>query len=80
MSDENGRNPMDEVSRRTFLRLGALAGAGVPLAGALGGSEAGAQASPRLSEGALELEEATLAEMQDRMTNGGLTAKDLVDR
>lgn len=80
MSDENGRNPMDEVSRRTFLRLGAIAGAGVPLAGALGGSEAAAQAPPRLSEGALELEEATLAEMQDRMTNGGLTARDLVDR
>ena len=28
MSDENGRNPVDEVSRRAFLRLGAIAGAG----------------------------------------------------
>ncbi|HEV2846550.1 MAG TPA: amidase, partial [Thermoanaerobaculia bacterium] len=82
MSDENGRNPIDEVSRRAFLRLGAIAGAGAPLAGMLGGSEAAAQTAqpPRLSEAAIELEEATIAEMQDRMTNGGLTAKDLVDR
>ena len=82
MSDENGRNPMDEVSRRAFLRLGAIAGAGAPLAGILGASEAGAQtaAAPPLSEGAIELEEATIARLQDRMTNGGLTAKDLVDR
>ncbi|HEX6899512.1 MAG TPA: amidase [Thermoanaerobaculia bacterium] len=80
MSDENGRNPLDEVSRRTFLRLGALVGAGAPLAGALGGSEAGAQTVPRLSEGAIELEEATIAEMQDRMTNGGLTSQELVNR
>ena len=36
----------DELSRRTFLRLGALAGAGAPLAGMLGASAAAAATAP----------------------------------
>ena len=41
------------VSRRDFLRLGAVAGAGVPLAGLVGASEAGAAAQelPNISDG-----------------------------
>ena len=78
MSDENERNAPDELSRRTFLRLGALAGAGAPLAGMLGSaSEANAQVS--VSDAAVALEEATIAELQDAMTRGGLTSLALVN-
>jgi amidase len=81
MSDENERNAPDELSRRTFLRLGALAGAGAPLAGMLGSaSEAHAQASQvPVSDAAVALEEATIAELQEAMTRGGLTSLALVN-
>src|SRR5258705_158985 len=56
-----------DVSRRTFLRLGALASAGVSLAGP-GAGRARAQ-----SEGG-RLEEATVAELQAAMALGRLTS------
>jgi amidase len=70
-----------EVSRRDFLRLGAVAGAGVPLAGLVGASEAGAAAQglPNISEAAIQLEEATIVQMQAAMTRGGLTSLGLVN-
>jgi amidase len=70
-----------EVSRRDLLRLGALAGAAVPLTGLLGASEAaaGAQGLPHLSEAAIRLEEATIAQLQAAMTRGGLSSLGLVD-
>jgi amidase len=69
------------VSRRDFLRLGAVAGAGVPLAGLVGASEAGADTKglPNISEAAIQLEEATIAQMQAAMTRGGLTSLGLVN-
>jgi amidase len=71
------QNAKDELSRRTFLRLGALAGAGAPLAGMLGASAAAAKTP--LSDAAVALEEATIAELQDAMTKGGLTSLALVN-
>ena len=75
-----------EVSRRDLLRLGAIAGAGLPLAGLVGGGEAaGAQepaasaASAALSDKALQIVEATIAQMQAAMTRGGTTSVDLVN-
>lgn len=68
-----------EVSRRTFLQWGALAGASAPVAGLLGTpSPATAQSTPT-SEPAVELVEATIAELQAAMTRGGLTSRNLVD-
>ncbi|HEV2851957.1 MAG TPA: amidase [Thermoanaerobaculia bacterium] len=78
MSDENDRKAADELSRRTFLRLGALAGAGAPLAGMLGGASE-AQAQGVISDAAVALEEATIAQLQAAMTRGGLTSLDLVN-
>jgi len=81
--DESRRGeakPANEVSRRDFLRLGAVAGAGVPLAGLVGASAAGAaQQPPSISEAAIQLEEATIAGLQGAMTRGGLTSLDLVN-
>ena len=68
-----------EVSRRDLLRWGAVAGAGVPLAGLLGTPEARAQELPRLSDAAVQLEEATIAGLQAAMTRGGTTSLDLVN-
>ncbi len=69
-----------EVSRRDFLRLGAVAGAGVPLAGLIGaGAPASAQEVPKLSEAAIQIEEATIAGLQAAMTKGGLSSLDLVN-
>lgn len=69
-----------EVSRRTFLRWGAIAGAGAPVAGLLNTPAAGAQDPPGpLNEPAQELEEATIAELQAAMTRGGLNALGLVN-
>ncbi|HSN87369.1 MAG TPA: amidase [Thermoanaerobaculia bacterium] len=68
-----------EVSRRTFLQWGALAGASAPVAGLLGTtSPAAAQTTPTV-EPAVELVEATIAELQEAMTRGGLTSRNLVD-
>ncbi len=86
MSDENERTAPEDLSRRTFLRLGALAGASAPLAGMLGGApEASATPSatpdaPRpMSAAAVALEEATIADLQAAMTRGGLTSLALVN-
>ena len=69
-----------EVSRRTFLRWGAIAGAGAPMAGLLDAPAAAAQETPGpLNEPAQELVEATIAELQAAMNRGGLTARILVD-
>jgi amidase len=81
---EEERNVKDEVSRRTFLRLGAVAGAAAPLAGLLGGTAAAAgqveaEVEP-LSKKAVDIEGATIAELQAAMTRGGLTSLDLVNR
>src|SRR5215210_3223385 len=83
MSDENEKKssePSEEVSRRTFLRLSALAGAGAPLAGMLGASAASAGEGPvPLTDAAVALEEATIAQLQASMTRGGLTSLALVN-
>ncbi|HSK80052.1 MAG TPA: amidase, partial [Thermoanaerobaculia bacterium] len=68
-----------EVSRRTFLQWGALAGASAPVAGLLGTtSPAAAQNTPTV-EPAQDIVEATIAELQAAMTRGGLTSRNLVD-
>jgi amidase len=84
--DESRREPKTagEVSRRDVLRLGAIAGAAVPLAGLLGGAATAAAAEqgselPQLSEKAIQLEEATIVQLQAAMTRGGLTSAALVD-
>ncbi len=78
--EEKSSNP---VSRRDFLRLGAVAGAGVPLAGLVAGSvvERAAKAVelPKLSQAAVQIEEATIAGLQAAMTRGGLSSVDLVN-
>src|SRR5215210_2277597 len=86
MSDENEKKssePSEEVSRRTFLRLSALAGAGAPLAGMLGASAASAASTGEspvpLTDAAVALEEATIAQLQAAMTRGGLTSLALVN-
>jgi amidase len=69
-----------EVSRRTFLRWGAIAGASAPMAGLLNAPAAAAQEAPTPRHGpAEELEEATIAELQAAMTEGELTALSLVN-
>ncbi|HEY4591851.1 MAG TPA: amidase [Thermoanaerobaculia bacterium] len=69
-----------EVSRRDFLRLGAVAGAGVPLAGLVGAAAAqAAQGPPVLSQAAVQLQEATIASLQAAMTRGGVSSQDLVN-
>src|SRR5215216_322813 len=86
MSDENEKKSSEpsesaeNVSRRTFLRLSALAGAGAPLAGMLGASAAStAEAPVPLTDAAVALEEATIAQLQAAMTRGGLTSLALVN-
>lgn len=80
--EREGRDlPLDELSRRGFLRLGALAGAGASL-GAMGAATA--DADPGESELDLglrgfHLQEATIAEMQAAMESGQLTSKALVN-
>jgi amidase len=63
------QNAIGDVSRRTFLRLSALAGAGVSLAEHGAARPAHAQSS---QEG--RLEEATVAELQAAMATGRLTS------
>ena len=92
MSSEFPREPRDQqyegppeerdrpggVSRRSFLRWGAVAGAGASFAGALA-DRAGAQPLvPRIGPHE-ELEEATIAQLQAQMESGELSAVDLVD-
>ncbi|MEA2564462.1 MAG: amidase [Acidobacteriota bacterium] len=69
-----------EVSRRSFLRWSALAGAGASMAGALPGSAAAAPVDPiPRAEPAREIEEATIAQLQAAMERGGLRSQDLVN-
>src|SRR5262245_61609300 len=65
-----------ELSRRSFLRWSALAGAS--MAGALPGSAA-AEAPRPVAEPAQEIVEATIAELQAAMERGGLRSQDLVN-
>jgi amidase len=67
------------VSRRDFLRLGAAAGAAIPLAGLLAESAARATELPQLSAAAVQIEEATIAGLQAAMTRGALSSLDLVN-
>lgn len=73
-----------ELSRRTLLRWGALAGAGATVGGGLaapargqGGGE-GAVASVGAVEPAVSLVELSIAEMQEAMAAGALSSADLV--
>ena len=66
-----------ELSRRSFLRWSALAGAGASMAGAFPDSAA---ADPKpLAEPAQEIVEATIAQLQTAMERGGLRSQDLVN-
>ena len=78
------RDPSGEVSRRSFLRWSALAGAGATVAGSWTGSASAAVAAPAggpgsIAEPAREIEEATVAELQSAMERGGLTSLELVN-
>jgi amidase len=61
------------MERREFLQLSAAAAAVPTVAGFNAGSAAGARRPP-----AGDVEEATIADLQDRMTRGRLTSRDLV--
>lgn len=76
--DEDERQ--GEVSRRSFLRWSALAGAGASMAGAFPASAAADNVDPRPRvEPAQEIVEATIAELQAAMERGGLRSQDIVD-
>jgi amidase len=81
------------MDRREFLKLGALAAAGPTVAAGIGaGTAAAAAGSANGSRGradavavaarppSSDVEEATIAELQDRMTRGRLTSRDLVQK
>ena len=73
--DEDERK--GEVSRRSFLRWSALAGAGASVAGAF---PAAAADEPRPQpEPARDIVEATIAQLQAAMERGGLRSQDLVN-
>ncbi|HVF62132.1 MAG TPA: amidase [Thermoanaerobaculia bacterium] len=74
--DPEERGPSADLSRRNFLRLGALAGAGAPLAGLLHSTPAGAETPTYEANG--DLEEATIAEMLAGMESGDLSSAELV--
>ena len=76
--DRIDRIDAEEVSRRTFLRLSALAGAGASLAG-LGGAAAASAEIVGRNAPASDLEEATIARMVADMEAGRLTSAELVD-
>jgi amidase len=76
------RNAKDEVSRRTFLRLGAIAGAGAPLAGLLGDKVAAAAAldiETEPSHSSFTVVETSIADLQAAMTKKQVTSLDLVN-
>ncbi len=73
-----------EVNRRTFLRLGALAGASASMTGLLGAGAA--QAAAQAAEPAAEtsgvttgVEEMTIVQLQGAMSSGKLSALELVN-
>ena len=63
---KRGEEKSMSPSRRDFLRLGAVAGAGVPLAGLIGESAAKALDLPRLTDKAVRIEEAWRDLLQSR--------------
>ncbi len=67
------------VSRRSFLRWGALAGAGASLAPFVGGSEARAGAWPKVGP-APELEDTSIADLQLAMAERQISSAELVDQ
>ncbi|HEX3554056.1 MAG TPA: amidase [Thermoanaerobaculia bacterium] len=84
---EDERNVRDEVSRRTFLRLGAIAGAGAPLAGLLGSPAARAATAAAAEDveieaahGSFTVVETSIADLQAAMTRGRVTSLDLVNQ
>ncbi|HSS76673.1 MAG TPA: amidase [Thermoanaerobaculia bacterium] len=77
------RNSKDEVSRRTFLRLGAIAGAGAPLAGLLGEQVAAAATLDVETEAAhnsFTVVETSIADLQTALTKGQVKSLDLVNQ
>jgi amidase len=77
-NDIEESTPSGEVSRRSFLRWSALAGAGASMAGALARSAAADPGSFPVP--AREIEELTIAEMVEGMERGGLSSVDLVNQ
>jgi amidase len=73
----------NEVSRRTFLRLGAMAGAGAPLAGLLGDKAAAAaelEVETAPSHHSFSVVEASIVDLQAAMTKGQVSSLDLVNQ
>lgn len=86
MSDARSSSDRLEVSRRGLLKLGALAGAGLPLSALAGGSReaaadevVGVAGDWETVRPAQEVEEMTIAEMKAAMAAGDLTSAHLVD-
>src|SRR5258708_3436108 len=75
-------NAKDEVSRRTFLRLGAIAGAGAPLAGLLGDKVAAAADLDVETEAShsFTVVETSIADLQAALTKRRVTSLDLVNQ
>jgi amidase len=76
------RNAKDEVSRRTFLRLGAIAGAGAPLAGLLGDKVAAAaelDVETEPAHSSFTVVETSIADLQAALTKGRVSSVDLVN-
>ena len=67
-----------EVSRRSFLRWSALAGAGASVAGAFPAAASADDPTPQ-AEPARDIVEATIAQLQTAMERGGLRSQDLVN-
>jgi amidase len=74
------REPATPIDRRTFLQLGAAAGAGAGLLGWAGraGADAVDAALDALDPLDVDIEEHTIAEMQAAMESGELTSRELV--
>ena len=73
-------NPAGDVSRRAFLRLGAMAGAGASMAGLWNApAEAAAAEADAVEAAPSDLAEATIAELQEAMESGDLSSAELVD-
>ncbi|HWM93962.1 MAG TPA: amidase [Thermoanaerobaculia bacterium] len=77
--DAEERKPSGEVSRRSFLRWSAIAGAGASIAGGAGAFPRSAAADGPQTAPAQEIEEATIAQLQAAMERGGLRSQDLVN-
>jgi amidase len=67
------------VDRRTLIRIGALGGAATAVAGAAAAREKAGRPSAAGTP-AFELEEATIAELQERLSSGRDTAETLVEK